>query len=104
VGPVHLVRPYQQVSTPAVDQRTAARIAGPVGEPRPHEVAERAREHDQPELELLLGREERGGDQGAAEQHRDLRGDRDAGGFEQHQDEDRQVAVPGDLSGHELGE
>ena len=61
VGTVDLVRAYQQVSAPAVDQRPPTRVAGPVREPRPHEVAERPREHDQPELELLLRREERGG-------------------------------------------
>src|SRR5207302_10692340 len=52
--------------------------------------------HDQ-EVQVLVGRrdggDERGVREGPAEEHRDLGGDRDAGGFEHHEHEHGLVAV-----------
>src|SRR5581483_11213622 len=104
VRAVDLVRPQQEVPAPPIDQRAPARVPDPEGNPGADEVRERPDQGHRDEAQTLLGREHRGRDQRSAEQHRDLGGDGDAGRLEEHEHEDRHVAVPGDLLGNDPAE
>src|SRR5439155_2606698 len=97
LGPIDLVRPEEDVATPSFDQRTASPPAHPVGHPRPDQVADRAQEAHQEEVQVRGVAGNSGGEGGvcssAAEEHRDFARDRDAGGLEDHEEEHGEVAV-----------